>query len=159
MVRLNALPAITAGLALLTAGCASSQLNAMQQQVDQQKVQIEQQQRELEELRSQQQQRAVNTTLPPPGSCDEAVMQKALSHGDEQYSAAKYEVALGYYEDAAKACPGKAQVELDLARVNEALGNRGEARRHYQLAVDAAEPNSTVANQARKAMTRLGAGS
>jgi tetratricopeptide (TPR) repeat protein len=130
----------------------------MQQQVAQQKAQIERQQREMEELRAQQQQQAINTTLPPPGSCDNAVMHKALAHGDQQYAGGNYQVALGYYQDAAKACPGKAEVELSLARVYESMGDHREARHHYQLALDAAEANSTTADQARQGMTRLNGG-
>jgi tetratricopeptide (TPR) repeat protein len=157
-MRINATFAIITVLALAAAGCADSQLTQMQQQVEQQKAQIDTQQRELEELRAQQQQQAVDTTLPPPGSCDDAVMQRALAHGDEQYAGAKYEMALGYYQDASKACPGKAQVELSLARVYEAMGDRREARHHYQLALDAAEGNSSASDQARQGMTRLGSG-
>jgi tetratricopeptide (TPR) repeat protein len=157
MMRTNILLAIAIGLAFLSEGCASSQISEMQQQVDQQKAQIERQQREIEDLRAQQQQQAINTTLPPPGSCDDAVMREALAHGDEQYAAGKYEVALGYYQDAAKACPGNAQPELSLARVYEAMGNRREAMHHYQLALNAAEANSTTADQARQGMTRLNA--
>jgi tetratricopeptide (TPR) repeat protein len=158
MSRIYVLLALTTGFALLVAGCAGSQLKQMQQQVEQQKAQIERQQRELEEFRAQQKQQAINTTLPPPGSCDDAVMRRALAHGDEQYAAANYEVALGYYQDAAKACPGKARVELNLARVYESMGDHREARQHYQLALDAAEANSATADQARQGMTRMGAG-
>ncbi len=156
MMRVRLLLAIATGLALSIAGCAGSQLREMQQQIDQQKAQIERQRREIEEFRAQQQQQAINTTLPPPGSCDDAVMRKALAHGDEQYAGGKYEIALGYYQDAARACPGNAQVELGLARTYEAMGNRGEARRHYQLALQSAEANSTAAQEARQAMTRIG---
>jgi tetratricopeptide (TPR) repeat protein len=150
--------AVATGLALVSAGCAGSQIAEMQQEVERQKAQIEHQQREIDELRAQQQQQAINTTLPPPGSCDAAVMRKALAHGDQQYAAANYQLALGYYQDAAKACPADAQPELSLARVYEAMGNRREALRHYQHALNAAEANSTAADQARKGMTRLNAG-
>ncbi len=158
MRRINILLAIATGLALGSAGCAGPQIAQMQQQVEQQKAQIERQQHELEELRAQQQQQAINTTLPPPGSCDAAVMRKALSLGDDRYAAGNYPLALGYYQDAAKACPGSAQPELSLARVYEAMGNRREAMHHYQLALNAAEANSTSADQARQGMTRLNAG-
>jgi tetratricopeptide (TPR) repeat protein len=157
-MRIHALLAITTVLALLIGGCAGSQLDEMQQQLDQQKAQIERQNREIEEMRAQQQQPAVNTTLPPPGSCDDAVMRKALAHGDDQYASGKYEMALGYYQDAAKACPGKAQVELSLARVYEAMGDRRQAQHHYQLALNAAQSKSAVADQARQGMSRVGAG-
>lgn len=157
-MRINILLAVTAGLALLIAGCAGSQLNEMQHQIEQQKAEIEQQNREIEEMRIQQQQQAVNSTLPPPGSCDDAVMHEALAHGDQQYAGGKYETALGYYQDAANACPGKAQIELSLARVYEAMGDRRQARHHYQLALNAAQSNSSVADQARQGMSRVGAG-
>jgi tetratricopeptide (TPR) repeat protein len=143
---------------LVLMGCGSSHLNDMQQQLEQQKEQIESQRRELEEMQAQQQQQVVNSTLPPPGSCDDAVMRRALAHGDEQYAAGKYTIALGYYQDADKACPGKAQVELSLARVYEAMGDKSAARHHYQLALDAAESDSTVGDQARQGMARLGSG-
>jgi tetratricopeptide (TPR) repeat protein len=157
-MRISILLAAAAGLALLIAGCAGSQLNQMQQQIAQQKAEIEQQSREIEELRAQQQQQAVNTTLPPPGSCDDAVMHRALAHGDEQSAGGKYEMALGYYQDAQKACPGNAQVDLSLARVYEAMGDRRQAQHHYQLALSAAAANSTVADQARQGMSRVAAG-
>lgn len=157
MLRVHTLLAIAAGLAFVSAGCASSQLNEMRQQVEQQKAQIERQQRELEEMRAQQQQQTINTTLPPPGSCDDAVMRKALAHGDDQYAAGNYEVALGYYQDAAKACPHSAQPELSLARVYETMGKRREAMDHYQRALNAAEANSAAADQARQGVSRLNA--
>ncbi len=158
MMRIQALLAITTGLALLAGGCAGSQLNEMQQQIEQQKAQIDRQNREIEEVRAQQQQQALNTALPPPGSCDDAVMRKALAHGDDQYAGGKYQTASGYYQDAEKACPGNAQVELSLARVYEAMGDRRQAQRHYQLALNTAEANSTVADQARQGMSRVGTG-
>lgn len=158
MMRTKILLAVTTCLTLLVAGCAGSQLNEMQHQIDQQKAEIEKQNREIEEFRVQQQQQAGNSTLPPPGSCDDAVMHEALAHGDEQYAGGKYETASGYYQDAEKACPGNAQVELSLARVYEAMGDRHQAQHHYQLALDAAAANSTVADQARKGMSRVGAG-
>jgi tetratricopeptide (TPR) repeat protein len=138
-------------------GCANSQLTAMQQQVDQQKVQIESQAREIEEMRAQQQQQAASYSLPPPGSCDDEVMRRAIAHGDDQYAAGKYDIALGYYQDAAKACPNNARVELDLARVYETMGDRREAQHHYQLALNAAEANDPpVADQARQGIARVG---
>jgi len=142
--------------ALIAAGCMGSQFTEMQQQVNQQQEQIQHQQRELDELRAQQQQQAVNTALPPPGSCDPAVMHQALGLGDAQYASGKYQLALGYYQDAAKACTGKTEVELSLGRVYEALGNRDEAIRHYQLALNTAEAHSPAADQARQGMARLG---
>jgi tetratricopeptide (TPR) repeat protein len=147
---------IASAAALLASGCVGAQLAEMQRQVNQQQAQIQRQQRELDELRAQQQQQAVNTTLPPPGSCDPSVMQEAQRMGDAQYSGGNYQLALGYYQDAAKACPGKTEVELSLARVYEALGNRDEAVRHYQLALNAGEAHSLAADQARQGMARLG---
>ncbi|SRR5579875_654469 len=138
------------------AGCMTSELQEMRQQVGQQELQIQRQQRELDELRAQQQQQVVNATLPPPGSCDPAVMSEALRLGDAQYARGKYQLALGYYQDAAKACPGKTQVELSLARDYEALGRSGDALHHYELALDAAETDSAAARQARAGMARLG---
>lgn len=158
-MRIKLLPAMCAILAILgcsSAGCADSQLKEMQQQVAQQKVLIEQQNKELEEFRVQQQQQALGRVPAPPGSCDNDVMHLALAHGDDQYAAGKYEVALGYYEDAARACPGKAQVELSLARAYEALGDRREARHHYQLALDSGQSDSGAADQARKGIARVG---
>jgi tetratricopeptide (TPR) repeat protein len=156
-MRTEWVPLFALVLALIGSGCAGSQLKEMQRQVDQQQSQIERQQRELEELRAQQQQQAAGMTLPPPGSCDAAVMQQALHFGDAQYNAAKYESAMGYYQDAAKACPHNTQVELSLARVYEALGKRDQARRHYQAALNAAQAGSTAASQAREGIARTGA--
>jgi tetratricopeptide (TPR) repeat protein len=128
----------------------------MRHQVAAQQAQIDRQGHELEQLRSQQQPAA--TTLPPPGSCDDAVMHKALAHGDDQYAAGKYGVALGYYQDAVTACPGNAQAELSLARAYEKQGDRQQAARHYKLARDAAGSDSTAAEQARQGIARVGAG-
>ena len=123
------------GCVVAAAGCGGGQLQEMQNQVNAQQAQIEKQARELAELRAQQN---VATSLPPPGSCDDAVMHKALAHGDEQYAESKYNLALGYYQDAAVACPGNPQVETSLARAYEKLGDSQEAARHYQKAREAA---------------------
>src|SRR5262249_22474906 len=80
--------AVAIGLSAAAAGCAGAQLQEMQHQVEAQKAQIESQAREIEEMRAQQQ--SVTTTTPPPGACDEAVMHKALAHGDDQYAAGQY---------------------------------------------------------------------
>lgn len=117
-----------------TAGCGGTQLQEMQNQVNAQQAQIEKQAHEIAEMRAQQNFAAA---MPPPGSCDDAVMHKALAHGDEQYAAGKYSLALGYYQDAAVACPGNSQVETNLARAYEKLGDSQEAARHYQKARDA----------------------
>jgi tetratricopeptide (TPR) repeat protein len=123
------------GCAVVAAGCGGAQLQEMQNQVNTQQAQIEKQAREIAEMRAQQN---VVTTLPPPGSCDDDVMHKALAHGDDQYAQGKYNLALGYYQDAAVACPGNPQVETSLARAYEKLGDSQEAARHYQNARDAA---------------------
>ncbi len=146
--------AIAIGLSAAAGGCAGAQLQEMQHQVEAQKAQIDSQAREIAEMRAQQQ--PVATTMPPPGSCDEAVMHKALAHGDDQYAAAQYATALGYYQDAGTACPGNAQAELSLARTYEKLGDRQQAAHHYQLARDAAGSNTTLAEQARQGMARVG---
>jgi tetratricopeptide (TPR) repeat protein len=146
--------AVAIGLSAAAAGCAGAQLQEMQHQVEAQKAQIESQAREIEEMRAQQQ--SVTTTTPPPGACDEAVMHKALAHGDDQYAAGQYTHALGYYQDAGTACPGNAQAELSLARTYEKLGDRRQAAQHYQLARDAAGTNNTLAEQARQGMARVG---
>ncbi len=148
--------AIAIGLSAAAGGCAGAQLEEMQRQVEAQKAQIDSQAREIAEMRALQQSAA--TTMPPPGSCDEAVMRKALAHGDDQYAAGRYATALGYYQDAGTACPGNAQAELSLARTYEKLGDRQQASQHYQLARDAAGANNTLAEQARQGMARVGGG-
>ncbi len=92
------------GCAVAAAGCGGAQLQEMQNQVNAQQAQIEKQAREIAELNAQQN---VATTLPPPGNCDDDVMHKALAHGDDQYAQGKYNLALGYYQDAGVACPGE----------------------------------------------------
>ena len=145
--------AFAIGLSAAAGGCAGAQLAEMQSQVDAQQAQIESQAREIAEMRTQQQSAAV-TTMPPPGGCDEAVMHKALAHGDDQYGTGQYTNALGYYQDAATACPGNAQADLSLARTYEKLGDRQQAAQHYQLARDAAGGNTTLAEQARQGIAR-----
>ena len=151
-----AIMAAAMALALAAAGCAGAELEEMRHQVDAQQAQIERQGQLIEQLRAQQQPAA--TTLPPPGSCDDAVMRKAIAHGDDQYAAGKYEIALGYYQDASTACPGNAQAELSLARAYEKQGDRQQAAHYYKLARDAAGSDNAVADQARQGISRLGAG-
>jgi tetratricopeptide (TPR) repeat protein len=146
--------ALAIGLSAAGAGCAGAQLAEMQRQVDAQKTQIESQAREIEEMKAQQAAPAASTSA-PPGSCDDAVMHKALAHGDEQYDTGQYSNALGYYQDAATACPGNAQTELSLARTYERLGDRRQAAQHYQLAHDAAGTNSAIARQAQAGIARV----
>ncbi len=123
------------GCAVAAAGCGGAQLQEMQNQVNAQQAQIEKQAREIAELNAQQN---VATTPPPPGNCDDDVMHKALAHGDDQYAQGKYNLALGYYQDAGVACPGNPQVETSLGRAYEKLGDAQEAARHYQKAREAA---------------------
>ena len=125
------------GCMMAVAGCGGTQLQEMQNQVNAQQAQIEQQAREIAELNAQQN-AGTATTPPPPGSCDEDVMHKALADGDSQYAQGKYNLALGYYQDAGVACPGNPQVETSLARAYEKLGDAQEAARHYRSAHDAA---------------------
>jgi tetratricopeptide (TPR) repeat protein len=146
--------AVAIGLSAAAVGCAGAQLQEMQRQVEVQKAQIDSQAREIAEMNAHQQ--SVTTTMPPPGACDEAVMHKALAHGDDQYAAGQYTNALGYYQDAGTACPGNAQAELSLGRTYEKLGDRQQAAQHYQLAHDAAGANTTLAGQARKGIARVG---
>jgi tetratricopeptide (TPR) repeat protein len=154
-VRAAIIAAATA-LALASAGCAGAELEEMRHQVDAQQAQIDRQGQLIAQLRAQQQ--PAGTTLPPPGSCDGTVMHKAIAHGDDQYAAGKYTIALGYYQDAATACPGNAQVELSLARAYEKSGDRQQAAHHYKLARDAAGSDNAAAEQARQGMARLGGG-
>jgi Tfp pilus assembly protein PilF len=149
-----ALFAIGLGLAAVATACASAQLAEMQRQVDAQNAQIESQAREIAQFRAQQQ--PAGTTPAPPGSCDDAVMRKALARGDEQLAAGKLELALGYYHDATVACPGNARAELSLAQVYEKLGDRRQAARHYQNAREAAGADSALAEQASEGMMRVG---
>lgn len=123
------------GCAVAAAGCGGAQLQEMQNQVNAQQAQIEKQAREIAELNAQQN---VATAPPPPGNCDDDVMHKALAHGDDQYAQGKYNLALGYYQDAGVACPGNPQVETSLGRAYEKLGDAQEAARHYQKAREAA---------------------
>jgi tetratricopeptide (TPR) repeat protein len=136
MRRSLILVASVIGCVAAAAGCGGAQLQEMQNQVNAQQAQIEQQAREIAELNAQQNV-GTATTPPPPGSCDEDVMHKALADGDNQYAQGKYNLALGYYQDAGVACPGNPQVETSLARAYEKLGDSQEAARHYRNAHDA----------------------
>ena len=131
-----------------------SQFDALQRQVQAQKAQIDQQGKELEAMRQQQ---GSGGAQPAPGSCDDAVMRKAIAHGDEQYAAGNLKLALGYYQDATVACPGNAQAEIHVARVYEKMGDREQAASYYRRARDSAgSADSPTAAQAREGLARVG---
>lgn len=144
-------------LAVGAAGCLQSALEANQRQLDQQKAELDKLSQEVAALKAAQQP-TYPTTMPPPGACDAAVMAEATKRGGERFAASDFSRALGYYQDAATACPASAQAQLNLARAYEALGQRAQAIVHYKLASQAtAAAESDAAGQARQALARLGA--
>ncbi|MGH7986404.1 MAG: hypothetical protein ACREQX_08985 [Candidatus Binataceae bacterium] len=95
------------------------------------------------------------SSVPSAGGCDQSVMKEATRKAGEHFAASDYGHALGYYQDAATACPGSAQAQLNLARTYEAIGDRQHALQHYRLAADASKANTAVVSQANEAIARL----
>ncbi|MGH8014110.1 MAG: hypothetical protein ACREQ4_16590 [Candidatus Binataceae bacterium] len=152
-------PLVIAAVALAATicGCASSQ-NAQDKQIlRQQQSQLDKMKSQLAAMQAQQVSTSYNSA-PPSGGCDEAVMKDATRKGGEHFAASDYGHALGYYQDAATACPASAQAQLNLARTYEAIGDRQRALQHYRLAAtDASGTNTVVAAQANQAIARLSA--
>jgi tetratricopeptide (TPR) repeat protein len=143
--------ALSLSLALMS--CQSEAQKANQALVQQNEQTLEAQQREIEALKAGQ---SYAAPAPPPGSCDNAVMNRALAQGSEKFTAGDYSKAVDYYKDALSACPGSARAELNIGRAYEAMGDRAQARSHYQAAASSTDPNeANAAAQARDAMTSL----
>ncbi len=143
-------------LAVGAAGCLQSAIEANQRQLDQQKAELDKLKEEVATLKAAQQP-SYPTAMPPPGSCDPAVMAEATKRGGERFAASDFSRALGYYQDAVTACPTSAQAQLNVARAYEALGQRAQAVDHYKLATQStAAADSDAAGQAREALARLG---
>jgi tetratricopeptide (TPR) repeat protein len=143
--------------ALIGAGCMGDQIDATRQLVQQQQEQLEQQQKEIEALKANQ-----NASYTPgasassAGGCDKAVETVASQRGGDRFAAADFSKALGYYQDALAACPNDSRAEVNVARTDEALGNKVAAINHYRKAADTAGPTVTDASEeARTALERM----
>jgi outer membrane murein-binding lipoprotein Lpp len=137
-------------------GCLQGAIDANKRQLDQQQTQLDELKQQVAALQNQ---RAYSTTPPPPGACDNAVMTTATRKGGDRFAAGDFAHALGYYQDAATACPSSAQAQLNVARTFEAVGDRAQATAHYRLAAGAGGVGATDAaavKQARDALSRLG---
>lgn len=144
-------------LAVGAAGCSQAGIEANKRQLDQQKAELEKLKQEIAALKAAPPP-SYPTAMPPPGSCNTAVMQAATKRGGEHFATGNFSLALGYYKDAVTACPTSAQAELNVARAYEALGLRDKAIAHYKLASESTAPaDSQAASQARQALVRLGA--
>jgi tetratricopeptide (TPR) repeat protein len=143
-------------LALLS-GCLQDAINASNQQLAQQQAELDQLKRQVAALQTQQAQHW-STAPTPPNGCDTAVMREATRKGGERLAAGDLNRALGYYEDAATACPSSAQAQLNLAHAYESIGDRASALSHYQLAAEATGPNAEAGavQRAREAIARMG---
>lgn len=139
-------------LAGALSGCLQGAIEANQRQLEQQQAELDQLKQQVAALQAQQSQ-PYSTTA--PGACDKAVMEVATRKGGERFAASDFTHALGYYQDAATACPTNAQAQLNVARTFEAIGDRTQALAHYKLA-SAAGGDSDAARQAREAIARLG---
>ena len=101
-------------------------------------------------------QAAYASAAAPAGACDMDVMRKATQRGGEAFAQSDFKQALGYYQDAQSACPGNAEAELNLARADEALGEREAAISNYTHAANAASGSDpAILKQARDALERL----
>jgi tetratricopeptide (TPR) repeat protein len=141
--------------ALLWAGCMGEQIKANQQQLGQQQAQLDQLEQQIEALQSQRASYAL--AAPQAGSCDDALMREATRKGGERFADGDFTHALAYYQDAVTACPQSSRAHLNVARTDEALGNRPEAIAHYKLAIAAkgSDPDPSAVQQAQAALARL----
>jgi tetratricopeptide (TPR) repeat protein len=148
-------PILLLGIIIIaTSGCLFEELKANERALEAQQIEIDRQAHELATLR---QQSSYEGAPAPTGSCDRDIMRKATRRGGERFAAGDYKHALGYYDDALKACPRNAEAELNLARTYEAMEQRAPARLHYQKAVEAAGGDDlTAARQAQEALARIG---
>src|SRR5579864_6131118 len=99
-------------LALTVCGCMSAAIEENQRQLAQQQAELDHLKAEVAELKAG----STYAVAPSSGGCDEAVASEATRHGGQQFGAGNFEQALGYYQDALKACPGRASAELNIAR-------------------------------------------
>jgi tetratricopeptide (TPR) repeat protein len=136
-------------------GCMHDAINANKQELERQRAQLQQLQQQVSALQSQR--ASYSTAAPPPGACDTSVMREATRKGGERLTAGDLTHALGYYQDAATACPKNARAQVNLARAFEGVGDRPQALAHYRLAVDANGSDADVdaVRQAREAVARL----
>jgi tetratricopeptide (TPR) repeat protein len=141
-------------LALAVSGCLDNEIRQNNEILQRQQTELNQMQSELAAMRVQAATPPYSTTT-KPGACDRAVMKQATRKGGEHFAASDYAHALGYYQDAAAACPQSAQAQLNLARTYEAIGDREHALEHYRLAAQAPTANGDASQQARAAITRL----
>jgi len=140
-------------------GCLQEAIDANKRQLDQQQAQLDQLKQQVAALQNQ---HAYSTNPPPAGGCDTAVMETATRKGGDRFAAGDFTHALGYYQDAATACPSSAQAQLNVARTFEAVGDRPQAMAHYRLAAGSAgggDADANAAKQARDAISRLGGSS
>ncbi|MGH7933929.1 MAG: hypothetical protein ACREQN_12300 [Candidatus Binataceae bacterium] len=162
MRRAKQLPVISVVLVGLIAaifcGCEQGAINENKQLLEQQQTQLDQMKQQLAAVQAQQASAAYRTATPPPGGCDTAVLKVATRKGGERFGASDFSHALGYYQDAATACPQSAQAQLNLARTYEAIGDREHALPHYRLAASAtgAHADAVAVQHARDALARLG---
>jgi tetratricopeptide (TPR) repeat protein len=134
------------------AGCMGAEIEANNRQIQEQQAQIEKLQHDIEAMR----QGGTYSTAPAAaGSCDSEVMRKATQRGGEEFAKGDFKQALGYYQDAETACPGNAEAELNLARTQEALGDRAAAINNYTNAANAGSSDPAIAKQAHDALQRL----
>lgn len=158
MIKCSVVSLLRTGLAviaLVLAGCLGYQIEANQQQLAQQQAQLDQLKQQIEALQTQRASYALAT--PPAGSCDDSVMREATRKGGERFASGDFPRALAYYEDAVAACPQNARAHLNVARTDEALGDRPEAIAQYKLVAAATGPDSDPAAiaQAHTALARL----
>ncbi len=145
----------------LIAGCFGQAAQENQRILQQQQTELEQMQRDLATLQAQT--GGVNPAPVPsapapsaPGGCDSQLAKRAAERGAREMKAGDLKQALGYYQDAASACPRNAETELKLGQVYEAMGQRAFAREHYRRAeVLAVQNNPELADRARKALAHL----
>ena len=146
-----------AAIAATLSGCLQSAIDANTRQLQDQQAQLDQLKQEVAALRGQ---RTPYSTAPLlPGACDTAVMAAATRKAGERMAAGDAARALGYYQDAASACPTSAEAQANLANAYETNGDRAAALQHYRIAAAAPAVSSAdteAVRKAKEALSRLG---
>lgn len=140
--------------AMSIAGCANdAAIRENARQLEQQKQSLEQMKTDLAAIKAAQ--HSYQSPAPVAGGCDVAVMSEAVKRGAERFAAGDLRASLGYYSDALAACPSSAQAEVDVGRVYERMGDKEQARAHYEQAISKAAAAIAAETQARNALARM----
>jgi tetratricopeptide (TPR) repeat protein len=141
-----------------TYGCGNDAIEVNRRQVEANQALIEQTQQQIAMLQANQGAGPSQAVEPAqPGTCDKKVEATATRRAGDAYAAGNMTKALGYYQDALTACPGSSHAALNLARTDDAMNNRESALRFYRQAAASSDGDSHSIDEAKAALSRLGA--